>query len=233
MLLSPIGEEKFERLCQLLRLKQGARVLDIACGKGEFLVRLAEVYGISGVGVDISPRLIKKCLEKKVRRVPDSDIQFMEMDGSRYVPESYESFDLAMCIGASFVYGGYRGTIHALKKMTKPEGLMAIGEPYWLKEPCEEYLRAEGYRREQFETHYGNVKMGEEEGLTCIYTLVSSQDDWDNYAWLGWWDVYDYAWDNPDIPDVPKLLESVKWKESYLRWGRDTLGWAIYLFRKP
>jgi cyclopropane fatty-acyl-phospholipid synthase-like methyltransferase len=50
-----MNDGKFERLCRLLRLDRGVRVLDIACGKGEFLVRLAELFGIVGVGVDISP----------------------------------------------------------------------------------------------------------------------------------------------------------------------------------
>jgi len=52
LLCNPMNKEKFERVCSLLRLKRGARVLDIACGKGEFLVRLAEPYDISGVGVE-------------------------------------------------------------------------------------------------------------------------------------------------------------------------------------
>jgi len=233
-LCNPMNEEKFERLCRLLRLKQGARVLDVGCGKGEFLVRLAEVYDVSGVGVDISPYCIRDCLEKHRNRVPNSDIKFIEIDGANYVPESYESFDLAMCIGASWVYGGYRGTIQALKKMTKPGGLIMVGEPFWLKEPSEEYLKADGFRRDEYGTHYDSVKVGEEEGLTCLYTLVSNHDDWDHYETLHWWAVDEYTRAHPEDPDVSELLEQIKReKEIYLRWRRETLGWAIYIFRKP
>ena len=32
-------------------------------------------------------------------------------------------------------------------------------------------------------------------------------------------------------PDNPELLKSFRTKETYLRWGRETLGWAIYVFR--
>ncbi|MHA2386238.1 MAG: SAM-dependent methyltransferase, partial [Candidatus Thorarchaeota archaeon] len=52
LLCNPTSKTKFERLCSLLKLQSSAHVLDIACGKGEYLVRLAEIYGISGVGVD-------------------------------------------------------------------------------------------------------------------------------------------------------------------------------------
>jgi SAM-dependent methyltransferase len=233
LLWNPMSKEKFERLCRLFRLKRGAQVLDIACGNGEFLISLSELYDINGVGVDISPYCIKNCLAKKRSRVPDADITFIEMDGRKYKPDSYEPFDLAMCIGASWVYGGHRSTLQALKKMTKPGGLIAVGEPFWLKEPSEEYLKAEGTRREEFGTHHDNVNVGEE-GLTCLYTLVSNHDDWDHFETYQIWAVDDYIRANPDDPDNQEILEKTRRiKEIYFRWGRDTLGWAIYIFRKP
>jgi len=228
-----MNEEKFERLCRLLRLDRGTRVLDIACGKGEFLVMLAELFDIVGVGVDISPYCIRECLDKKRARVPEADIKFIEMDGAEYEPESYESFDLAMCIGASGVFGGHRGALRKLKGMTRPGGLVAVGEPFWLKDPSEEYLRAEGMGREELGTHFDNVRVGEEEGLVCLYTLVSDHDYWDHYETFQWWAVDDYVRTHPDDPDNLELLEKTRiGKESYLRWGRDTQGWAIYVFRK-
>lgn len=41
--------------------------------------------------------------------------------------------------------------------------------------------------------------------------------------------------DNPDDQDVESVLKRVReGKRAYLRWGRETLGWAIYLFKtKP
>jgi len=232
-LCNPLNKAKFERLCRMLALKRGAHVVDIACGKGEFLVRLAELYEISGVGVDISPYCVRDCKEKHRKRVPNSDIKFLEMDGAEYKPKSYESFDLVMCIGASWVYGGYRGTIRSLKKMAKPNGLIVVGEAFWLKDPSEEYLKATGTKKEEFGTHQSNVNVGEGEGLTCIYTLLSDLDDWDHYESLKWWNVADYVRTNLDDKDVPELLERTKReKDIYLRWERGTLGWGIYIFRK-
>lgn len=229
-----MNREKLEKLCQFLKLKRGTHVLDIACGKGEFLIRLAEMYEISGVGVDISQFFIKNCLKKHQERVPNSDIKFIEMDGAKYKPESSELFDVTMCIGASWVYNGYLGTIKALKKMVKPGGLILIGEPYWLKEPDEEYLKVEGIKKEDFHTHFENINLGEEEGLTCIYTLGSNHDDWDHYETYQWWAVDNYLRANPDDQDYAEILSlTKKWKEKYLRWSRDTTGWAIYVFRNP
>ena len=207
--------------------------MDIACGKGEFLIRLAELYKISGVGVDISPYCIRDCLKKHRSRVPNHNIKFLEMDGAAYKPESSELFDLTACIGASWVFGGHRRTLQALKNMTKPGGFVVVGEPFWLKEPSEEYLKADQMKKEDFAFHYDNVKMGEQEGLACVYTLVSNHDDWDHYETLQWLNVDEYVRTNPDDGDIPELLDrSRRAKEIYLRWGRETLGWAIYVFRK-
>ena len=56
--------------------------------------------------------------------------------------------------------------------------------------------------------------------------------------------VYAYAALKEGIPfanaapnltaDVPAMLERIrKWRDGYLRWGRDTLGFAVYLFYRP
>jgi len=234
ILCNPMSIEKFERLISLLRLKPDARVLDIASGKGEFLIRLAERYPqITGTGIDFSPYCIREVRNKMQARVPDARIRLLEMDGAEYAPETPESFDLAACVGASWIYGGHRNTLKALHGMAAPDGWIVVGEPYWRREPPLEYLEALGESRENYGTHYENVLAGQELGLEAVYTLVSSHDDWDQYEGLQWYAAEAWAGANPDDPDVDDLLKRVRGgKAAYLKWGRDTLGWAIYVFRK-
>jgi len=232
-IMNPMSKEKLDKLFSLLNLKSNSKVLDIACGKGESLIRLAELFSISGIGVDISPYFLKYCQDEKDKRVPNSDIKFLEMDGAKYKPKENEKYNLTMCLGASWIYSGFKGTIEALKNMTKPGGLTIVGEPYWLREPSGDYLKMSGIKKEEFNSHYKNIDIGEEEGLYCIYTLVSNHDDWDQYETLWWWSTMEYVTDNPDDPDNPELLKKVKKsKMEYLLYGRDTLGWAIYVFKK-
>ena len=232
-IMNPMSKEKLDRLYSLLNLETKTRVLDIACGKGESLIRLAELFGISGIGVDISPYFLKHCINEREKRIPNSDIEFIEMDGSEYKCKDSKLFDLSMCIGASWIYKGYKGTIEALKKMTKPRGFIIIGEPYWLKEPSIEYLKMSSIEKDLYNSHYDNIDVGEKSGLYCIFNLVSNHDDWDYYETLWWWSTMDYVTENPDDPDNQEILEKVKRaKEEYLLYGRDTLGWAIYVFRK-
>jgi hypothetical protein len=170
--------------------------------------------------------------QKLRERVPGAQIQILNMDGADYSPD--QLFDLAMCIGASWVYKGHRGTLSTLKTMTKPDALILVGEPFWLKDPDDAYLVAENLTRDMFGTHCENVLVGEDEGLLPLYTMVSDQDDWDRYETLQWYAAEMHARNNPGDPDVSEILTRVtRGRTNYLRWGRDTVGWAMYLFRKP
>jgi hypothetical protein len=69
--------------------------------------------------------------------------------------------------------------------------------------------------------------------LDLVHAIVSSNDDWDRYEGLQWYATAEYARTHPDDPELAEVVERVeKAKVTYLRWGRDTLGWAIYMFRR-
>jgi SAM-dependent methyltransferase len=233
VLCNPMSVKKLEELIALLRLQPGARVLDIAAGKGEFIIRLVEQYDVEGIGVDLSPYCVTDAREKQTERIPDAQLKFLEMDGADYEAEEPESFDLVACIGASWIYGGHRGTLQALKGMAASGGWVVVGEPYWRQEPAAEYLEAIGEERSTYGTHCENVEVGQELGLGLVYTLVSNQDDWDRYEGLQWYAAVVWADEHPEDPDVEEVLKGVREnRENYLRWGRETLGWAIYVFKK-
>ena len=230
---NPTSEEKLARLVDLLRLPTDAHVVDIACGKGEFLIRLAEAYDARGVGIDISPFFIADAERRLRARAPSAGIAFRQMDGADFKPDEPHSFDVASCIGASWVFGGHTGTLDALISMVKPGGWVIVGEPYWLQEPSQAYLDASEVTKEDFGSHFSNAEAGQRRGLDLVHVIVSSKDDWDTYEGLQWYATVEYARARPADPDLPTVAKRVgKAREVYLRWGRDTLGWAIYLFRQ-
>lgn len=236
---NPTSLARLDELVALLDLPPQARVLDVASGKGEFLLRVAERYGgpegadIAGVAIDISPYFVAELRNGARRRVPDASIEILEQDAATYRPPP-DSFDLACCIGASWVYGGHAGTLATLAAAVRPGGQVLVGEPFWRDEPDERYLAEAELRKEEFGTHAGNVSVGEALGLVPLLALVSSGEEWDRYETLQWRAAARYAADHPHDPDVPELLDRVaRARHAYLMWGRDTVGWALYLFSRP
>jgi SAM-dependent methyltransferase len=66
----PVSSEKINELVGLLKLKKGSAILDIACGKGEILTKIAERYEVSGSGVDFSPYFAAHTRRKLKERAP-------------------------------------------------------------------------------------------------------------------------------------------------------------------
>jgi SAM-dependent methyltransferase len=233
LVCNPTSEAKLDGLVGLLPLQPGDRVLDIACGKAELLLRIVERHACSGTGVDISPYEVEQAKRRTKERHLLGKVEIALGNGAEYEIERH-SFNLAMCIGATWVWNGYSGTIEALKSAVVPGGFIAIGEPFKLKEPSLEYAAAEPGFVDSLVTHADNVAIAIEHGLTPLYSIVSNADDWDRYEGLQWLAAELYATENPYDPDVPELLERTrKSRDTYLKHGRDTLNWAIYLFRAP
>ncbi|NLW17559.1 MAG: class I SAM-dependent methyltransferase [Firmicutes bacterium] len=232
-IMNPISLEKLDEMIALLRLPPGATVLDIGCGKAEPLVRIAERYEINGIGVDPSPGMVAAAKSRAQARVrPPSRLDF-QLTGGACFQGGLESFDLSMCLGASFAFGGYRGALKALANLTRPQGLILVGEPYWLQEPSPDYLQQAGMQADVFATYAGNIYIALELGLTPLYAICSSKDDFDRYEWLQVQAAERFALENPHDPDVPELLRRRRaTRDLYLRYERDTLGWALYLFQK-
>ena len=232
VLCNPLSEPKLDEMIRLLDLPRGARVLDIACGKGELLVRLAERHATRGVGVDLSPYCIAEIRALAAARVPGIELELLTMDGADY-RGAPGSFDLACCVGASWTFGGHEATLRALAAFVRPGGQVLVGEPFWRSDPEPAYLEWSRMRREDFATHAGNVQAGVTVGLVPLYALAGSEDDFDRYESLQWRAADRYAGEHPDDPDLPDLLERVaRGRHEYLTWGRATLGWSLYLFRR-
>jgi len=233
LVCNPTSETKIDELVNLLPLQSGARVLDIACGKAEILIRIVDSHGASGVGVDISPYETDVARQRVAEHRLEDRVKIVQMGGADY-DAAAGSFDMTLCIGATWVWDGYLGTIEALKKIVNPGGLIAIGEPFKMREPSAEYENADPGLVANLVTHAENVAIAVNAGLTPLYAIASNQDDWDRYEGLQWRAGEAYAIENPDDPDLPELLERIRENRTvYLRHARDTLNWAIYLFRAP
>lgn len=230
-LCSPISDEKFWRLAEVLELSEDSRVLDIACGKGEMLIRLAEGYGVSGVGVDFSSAFLDEARKQATLRGMAEQIEWVACDAMDYAGEA-ESFDVVSCLGAR-PFGSYQNTLMWMASWTKAGGLVVMGEGYWRRTPDPEYLKFLGATEADYLDHAGTEAVGAAIGLTSVYSMTSSIDEFDHYEGKYLATMERYLRANPDDPDEGAMRQRIRgWRDAYLRWGRETLGFGVYVFMK-
>ena len=231
-ILNPISSKRLDQFLNLIELAEGSRVLDMACGKGEVLVRLAQRQDIHGVGVDLSSDFIAEARRQNRLRVsPRERLEFFAMPGEEYRAE--EPFHLVICMGASWIYGGFEGALIALEGFLRPGGLLVMGDCHWKSEPDPEYLEQAGYKKKTFGTCGQQVEGAGLHGLTPLYVQVSTEEEWDHYEWMRVRAAELHGMEQPDHEETGLLLDRARrGRDLYLKWGRHTLGWALYLFIK-
>lgn len=233
---NPVSRESVLELEAVLDLQPEMRVLDIASGLGEMLIGFSERHGVSGVGVDISPYAVRRAEARKAKRAPDADLVFVEMGAADYEPPSDPSalFDVVMCIGASWIWNGYPGTLEAMRCFLKPGGLIVNGEPYWRQPPDDRYLEVEELKRDEFPSlaeYYGHLGRS---GLSCVWMRGVTEQEWDRYEMLQLASLDRFARESPDDEDLDEIRKKLlPGKEAYFRWGRETLGFAFWVLRDP
>jgi SAM-dependent methyltransferase len=230
---NPVSAGRIERLLDLLPLQQNHRVLDLGCGRGELALRLIERFGATVVGVELSPYMLDAARERAQWTDALSRLHLDDIDIARFEADP-ETFHLSVMMGAGGIAGGMAGICAKLRGWTRGGGYVLVGEGYWRKRPAADYLAVLGCGEDSHRDHHGNVAAGIEQGLIPMHAITASVDEWDEYEWKYSRSIERYAGEQPDDPDVPEMLErSRRWRDAYLRHGRDTLGFGVYLFFRP
>lgn len=229
---NPLDPATLARALESLGLGPGARVLDVGCGKGALLVDLARRFGAVGVGVDINPEFLAEGRALAERHGMAGSVTLIEREAA-HLGAPAASFDLGVCIGSTHALGGYPETLRGLAGLVRPGGHVLVGQGYWKRDPDPEYLDRLGATAGEMTTHEGNIEAGIAAGLEPAGAWTSRDEDWDRYEDLYADSVERYAAGHPEDPDRPAMLERIRgWRETYRRWGRDTLGFGLYLFRR-
>ncbi len=229
----PVSSSKFNEIIGALQLSKGQRVLDVGCGKAELLLRIMERYEVAGTGIDICQPFLDDAKERSIGRVPTGSLELLNASPSDL---KRNDFDFALCVGSDAAFGGsFRETLVGLSNLVRPGGQLLVAAGYWQCKPDLEYLSFLGGMGEsENSTHAGNVQLGLDEGLMPIYACVSSKDEWDHYEGMYLAGIERYVTQHPDDPDCDEMITRIRrWRDGYYRWGRDTLGFGIYLFMKP
>lgn len=120
---APVSAADLDRVAEVLGVQPGHRVLDVACGHGAMLRKLAHMSEFV-TGIDLSPWAVRRAAEQLDRQGLRASLVLG--DAAR-LPEN-PIWDRVVCIGAGWIFHGFTGTCRALSRRLRPRGRLAIGD---------------------------------------------------------------------------------------------------------
>ena len=230
-LWNPVGVTHLQRYVRQLALPEESLTLDIGCGIGLALNLILSQYNTSAIGVDSSSYAIRQAARDLAPLISAGRLTLLEQ-GFEALDYGASSFRLIICIGSTHAAGGYRETLRDAKRLLDANGLLLVGEGYWKRPPAADYLSFLKMSENELSTHGGNQLRACAEGFDLVDCSECSQEEWDAYEHQYAQNVEDFVSANQHDPDAAAMLQRIRpWQDAYYRWGRDTLGFGLYLFR--
>jgi ubiquinone/menaquinone biosynthesis C-methylase UbiE len=230
---SPVSPETLDRVLALSGIVHGWRAIDLGCGPAAMAAHLAGRYGIAVEAVDRSAIMLDLARQRLSDHPARARISFHQAESMDYLRQT-EPCDLLVAVGAGALVPGAadnKAQLSALAAHVKPGGRLLWGETFWKRPPSDMLRAATGPVAALYASHHDYVAAGEAAGLTPLYAAVSSDQEWDEYAWRYSSAVEAYALEHQDAPEAAAMRARIAgWRQVYLGEGRDTLGFGLYLF---
>jgi SAM-dependent methyltransferase len=225
-LANPSTPEKTIRFGKFLRLHEGSRVIDFGCGYAEALVLWAEHFSSTGIGIEVREHACERARARVSEKDLGDRIEIVCGNAADYRFEE-QAFDAATCIGASFIWGGYRPAIRAMRRAIRRDSRLGIGEPYWLVDSIPPEVAAQN---PSVHSEYELLQIARQEGFDLECVVRASHDDWDRYESDNWHGLIRWIEENPEHPELEEVVQHLhKVQDDYLNYGRQYLGWAMYV----
>ncbi len=239
---SPIGVARVERAIELMGLTPGMQIVDFGAGKcgwlGQIAMELARQEGeaVRGKCFGVEPARVfaEEARRRQADLVASGRLEVVESSASEFLSSrGGEQFDAALCVGSTHAFGGHERTLDTLAACVREGGVMVVAEGYWKRPPNTEYLEVLGGDETEFTTHAGNIERAIARGLTPRWACTVTDDEWDEYEWGYSRGIESFVRENPGDPDAEAMkARSRGWREAYVKWGRDTLGFGLYVLGK-
>ncbi|EMI5803668.1 TPA: class I SAM-dependent methyltransferase [Klebsiella aerogenes] len=226
---NPFTAEKYATLGRVLRLQAGAQILDLGSGSGEMLCTWARDHAIGGLGIDMSPLFTAQAKQRAEALGVSDRVTFIHSDAAGYVAE--RQYDVAACIGATWIAGGVAGTLAQLARSLKPGGMLLIGEPWWRKVPAtEEEARACGVSAvadllplPALVTSFGEL------GYDIVEMVLADREGWDRYEAAKWLTMRRWLQAHPEDEfalEVRAQLNAAPLR--HVTYTREYFGWGVF-----
>ncbi|WP_026925137.1 SAM-dependent methyltransferase [Glycomyces arizonensis] len=230
---SPIAPRRADRLVANLAASRPATILDIGCGWGELLLRLAQALPeASATGIDADTELLDRGRANAAERGLEGRVAFIEHQGRAWT----EPADLVVCIGASHAFGDSAAALTELHRLVKPGGRLVFGEEFWEQLPTRaqlERLWPDTSAEDMLELP-GLVDAAIAAGFRPLRVEAVEQSEWDDFesGFLADWETWLLA--HPGAPGADGIREQAdEHRGWWLRGHRRLLGFAYLTLGRP
>ncbi|MER7758176.1 class I SAM-dependent methyltransferase [Streptomyces sp. NPDC097619] len=203
------------------------RVLDLACGRAEWLLRALSLRpDVRAEGVDTAEPGLGYAREAAERLGVGDRLLLHRQDAALFTGPHL--FDLVLCVGSGHAFGGLLPALAAARRHLAPGGLVLIGEGYWEREPSPAATDLLGELHDLAATTEQVVS----DGWAPVAAHTSSRAELDAYEWSWTGSLADWALDHPEHPDAPALLDTAaEHRRDWLGTYRESFGFVTYLLR--
>jgi ubiquinone/menaquinone biosynthesis C-methylase UbiE len=230
---SPVSPEMLDRVLALSGIERDWRVADLGCGPAAMALHLAGRYGVQVEAVDRSAIMLDLARARAAGHPAGGRLTFRQAESADWLTDAAPC-DLLMVVGAGLLVPGATdnaGQLKALAGAVRPGGRLLWGETFWKAEPSAVFKAGLGPTAALYASHADYVAAGEAAGLTPLYAAVSSEQDWDEYAWRYATAVETHAAAHPDDAEAQAMRARIAgWRKLYLAEGRRVMGFGLYLF---
>ncbi|MDR2888561.1 MAG: class I SAM-dependent methyltransferase [Lachnospiraceae bacterium] len=119
-----LSSKFYNALLSQVKLQDGFSVLDVGCGTGYVLRKMASSTSIHGYGIDVEDEMIavarKKCPDMTIQRSPCENTPFSDCQ-----------FDVLTACMAYHHFSDKAGFIKEASKILKPGGCLYIADPFF------------------------------------------------------------------------------------------------------
>ncbi len=226
--LSPTSPDQLRTVGKVMGLSDHSAVIDFACGYAEALRIWAREFGIRGTGIDSHGFLCRRARLRVDEEGLHDRVRVIEADGTSW-GSGFREFDVAACIGAEWMWGGFGPAISSLERFVRVGGRILIGAAFYhTKDVPQELLEYEG----ELATPEEMLATIRAQGCELEYMTRSGSAEWERYVCSGWHDLLRWLEDNPSTPERSAIMDAFyRGQDMYVKYRSEYQGFALYILR--